>query len=326
MGWGVCIVIWTMTTSWNILFFGYVDHNMVTHSAILAICAVGKSRFGGYPTLKVNNAELEDLFVLSLFNSFPLDAYTRQWTGSALVQVMAWRQFITWINAELSSIGLLGTIFNEIWIGILSYSFTKIVLKMSSARMSAILSRGRWVKEHSNDRRNKARRLSLNSVGSTPTLVTETNCFYIRHNKNPITISRTHLILLPPMCNVSSLAQKWHHGNRPIVHLIAEANLINPLVKLQLISWLLLNNNSNKVIDIPFRQQLTCSPKYLVFATHLPSKCNSTLRIAWEFVGGLYFSWIYYFTKYTHTQRWGKMQVLHCFYPFPHIHSGNWWT
>ena len=38
-----------------------------------------------------------------------------------------------------------GTDFNEIWIRILSFSFMKMHMKMSSARMAAILSRGRWV-------------------------------------------------------------------------------------------------------------------------------------------------------------------------------------
>ena len=38
-----------------------------------------------------------------------------------------------------------GTDFNAIWIRILSFSFMKMHLKMSSARMAAILSRGRWV-------------------------------------------------------------------------------------------------------------------------------------------------------------------------------------
>ena len=55
------------------------------------------------------------------------------------------RQAITWTNADLLSIGLLGTYFSEIWIGILSFSFKKMQLKMLSAKMSAILSRGRWV-------------------------------------------------------------------------------------------------------------------------------------------------------------------------------------
>ena len=55
------------------------------------------------------------------------------------------RQAITWRNACLLSTGLLGIYFSEIWIGILSFSFTKIQLKMSSVKMAAILSRGRWV-------------------------------------------------------------------------------------------------------------------------------------------------------------------------------------
>ena len=55
------------------------------------------------------------------------------------------RHAITWTNAGLLSKGLLGTSFSEIWIWILSFSFKKMHLKMSSARMAAILSRGRGV-------------------------------------------------------------------------------------------------------------------------------------------------------------------------------------
>ena len=71
----------------------------------------------------------------------------RQWTGSALVQVInslspVRRQAITWTNAGLLSIGVLGTNFSEIWISILSFPFKKMHLKLSSAKMAAILSRG----------------------------------------------------------------------------------------------------------------------------------------------------------------------------------------
>ena len=51
-------------------------------------------------------------------------------------------QAITWTNADLLSIGLLGTNFSESWIRILSFSFKKKHLKMLSATMTAILSRG----------------------------------------------------------------------------------------------------------------------------------------------------------------------------------------
>ena len=57
-----------------------------------------------------------------------------------------WRQAITWTKAGLLSTGLLGTNFSEISIRILSLSFKKMHLKMSSAKMAAILSKGRWVK------------------------------------------------------------------------------------------------------------------------------------------------------------------------------------
>ena len=75
--------------------------------------------------------------------SSPLNApYIRQWSGSVLVQVMAWRRAIAWNNAALLSVWLLGTNFSEIRIGILSFSFTKMHLKLSSAKMAAILFRG----------------------------------------------------------------------------------------------------------------------------------------------------------------------------------------
>ena len=44
------------------------------------------------------------------------------------------RQAITWTNADLLSIGPLGTNFSENWVEILTFSFKKIRLKMSSAK------------------------------------------------------------------------------------------------------------------------------------------------------------------------------------------------
>ena len=71
-------------------------------------------------------------------SSPPNAAYMYHWTRPSLVQVMACRQFrsqaSTWTNDSLLSIGLLGTNFSEIWIGILSFSFKKMHLKMSSAK------------------------------------------------------------------------------------------------------------------------------------------------------------------------------------------------
>ena len=60
-------------------------------------------------------------------------------SGNGLLSVR--HQTITWTNAGLLSIGLLGTYFSEIGIGILSFSFKKMHLKMS-AKMAAMLSRG----------------------------------------------------------------------------------------------------------------------------------------------------------------------------------------
>ena len=71
-------------------------------------------------------------------SSFPSAAYMRQWTGSALVQIMACRLFG---NNSLSKPMLgccqlepLGTNFNEIWIKIHNVSFRKMHLKMKSAK------------------------------------------------------------------------------------------------------------------------------------------------------------------------------------------------
>ena len=44
------------------------------------------------------------------------------------------RQAIIWTNAGILLIGPLGTNFSEIWIGIQAFSFTKMHLKMSSAK------------------------------------------------------------------------------------------------------------------------------------------------------------------------------------------------
>ena len=54
------------------------------------------------------------------------------------------RQAITWTNAGFLLIALLRTNFSEIWVRILSFWFRKMHLKFASAKMSAILSRGRW--------------------------------------------------------------------------------------------------------------------------------------------------------------------------------------
>ena len=51
-------------------------------------------------------------------------------------------QGITWPNAGLLSIGPLGTNFSEIQIEIQNFSLMKMHLKMSSAKLAAILSRG----------------------------------------------------------------------------------------------------------------------------------------------------------------------------------------
>ena len=93
----------------------------------------------------------------SNFNSSPPSAaYMRQWTGPALVQVMAWRLFGAKPSPEpmqayhqLDSREQILVKFYH-FSGILSFSFKKVHLKLSSAKMAAILSRGRWVKKKVN--------------------------------------------------------------------------------------------------------------------------------------------------------------------------------
>ena len=69
-------------------------------------------------------------------SSPPSAAYMRQWTGLALVQ--HWsptrRQAITWTNAALLSIEVLGTNFSEILIKIQNSTFMEMHLKMSSVK------------------------------------------------------------------------------------------------------------------------------------------------------------------------------------------------
>ena len=60
-------------------------------------------------------------------------AYRRQWTGPTLVQVMAWRQAIIWINDDLLS-GHLGTNFSKTRIKTRHFLFIKMHLKMSSVK------------------------------------------------------------------------------------------------------------------------------------------------------------------------------------------------
>ena len=58
--------------------------------------------------------------------------------GLAPFAPSVWRHAITRTNAGVSSIGNLGTNFNEIWISLLSFSFKKMHLKMLSAKWDLI--------------------------------------------------------------------------------------------------------------------------------------------------------------------------------------------
>ena len=90
---------------------------------ILSWFDIQMSRMGGFN---------EILVIVN--SSHPSAASMRQWTGSSLAHTMAWRR--TWTNAGLLSIGLLGTDITEVWIVILSFSFKKMHLKMSAAKVA----------------------------------------------------------------------------------------------------------------------------------------------------------------------------------------------
>ena len=74
-----------------------------------------------------------------------------QWTGWVIIGPgnglsPVRQQAITRTTAGLLSIGTLGIYFNAIWIRIQLFSFKKMQLKMSSAKMAAVLHKGRRVK------------------------------------------------------------------------------------------------------------------------------------------------------------------------------------
>ena len=69
----------------------------------------------------------------------------RPWTGSGNGLCPARRQAIAWTSVGLLSIGLLRTNCSENRLWILSFSFMKIRLKFSPAKVVAILFRGWWV-------------------------------------------------------------------------------------------------------------------------------------------------------------------------------------
>ena len=86
------------------------------------------------------------------FNSSPPSATYMQWTGSALVQIMACRLFGAKPLPEpmlaYCQLGSWEQFLVKIWIGILSFSCKKMHLKLLSANMAAILSGGDELNSH----------------------------------------------------------------------------------------------------------------------------------------------------------------------------------
>ena len=96
---------------------------------------------------------IRDVVVFILIHLPPSAAQMRQWIGSALVQIGSDRWRVAYSapshylnqNTGLLSIVILETNCSGIRIGILSFSFKKMHLKLSSAKTAAILCRERWV-------------------------------------------------------------------------------------------------------------------------------------------------------------------------------------
>ena len=90
------------------------------------------------------------LFVTAFNSSAPSGTYMRQWTGSSLIQVKACRLFGAKqlpepMPAYCQLDSTLGNKFQWNLNRNSTISNKKIHLKMSSAKMTAILSRGRWI-------------------------------------------------------------------------------------------------------------------------------------------------------------------------------------
>ena len=81
-------------------------------------------------------------------SSPPSDADMRQWIGSPLVQIMTCRLFgaTPLSKPMLDYCQTLWIHFSESLIKTQNFSFTKMLLKISSAKWRPYLSRGRWVK------------------------------------------------------------------------------------------------------------------------------------------------------------------------------------
>ena len=103
--------------------------------------------------LSVNLYSIENLDQwlchLALNSSSPSDAYMHQWCGSALVQVMACLLFDAKPLPEPMLVYCQSHSWEQISVKFdsefLSFSFKKMHLKLSSAKMAAIFSRERWV-------------------------------------------------------------------------------------------------------------------------------------------------------------------------------------
>ena len=88
-------------------------------------------------TLKLNYQWYRHRLAWYCINSSPLVPHMRRWIGSALVQIMACCLFGAKPLSKsilLLSIGTLETNFSEIFIKIQNFSFTKMHLKISSAK------------------------------------------------------------------------------------------------------------------------------------------------------------------------------------------------
>ena len=100
------------------------------------------------------------------------------------------RQAVIWTNAGILLIGPLGTNFSEILIGIETFSFTKMHLKMSSAKWRPFVSASMcWCNKKSHDRNHKMFKSMARCKSDITLLVMHWSCisFSSRHQNVPVT-------------------------------------------------------------------------------------------------------------------------------------------
>ena len=142
---------------WSTIFMGILSNVFVKDAYIMILITstfVPKNPVGNKSSSVQVMACCQEAIKLAHTHPPTYMYMSLKWTiidsGTGLSPVR--RQAITWTNAGLLSIGLVGTNFSEILIRILLSSFRKMHSKMPSAKMEvgAVLPMGRWASSCNN--------------------------------------------------------------------------------------------------------------------------------------------------------------------------------